>query len=369
VTVPPTHVTDVDIERFRERRLPGNTLVAFTDHLASCGECRRRVAERADVAKAWGTLQDALGVSSDGHVAESEIHAFVDDSLDADRRREVSTHLAHCRPCTEEVHDLQALAAVFGRPAPLRRPWMYGALAAAAVLVLGVALTLWSRTQGSRQVAALEDATGQVTLDSRGSLAGVGALGSADQDRVRQALETGRLVVPPTLADLIGRRGALMGPADIPGFHLVAPVGTAVLGTSPTLRWTPLPGATTYLVTLQEQASGETMNSPPLTGAEWTPERPLIRGRSYAWQVAGSTNGRETVTPKPPDPPARFMVAEAPDAVRLERLPASHLVRGVLYANAGLLDDAERELAALSVQNPNSEVADRLLKQIRGLRP
>jgi hypothetical protein len=68
-------------------------------------------------------------------------------------------------------------------------------------------------------------------------------------------------------------------------------------------------------------------------------------------------------------PPASLIiVAEASEADRLERLPASHLVRGVLYANAGLLDDAERELAALSAQNPNSEVADRLLKQIRGFR-
>jgi hypothetical protein len=369
VTVPPTHVTDVDIERFRERRLPGHALVAFTDHLASCGDCRRRVAEGADVARAWGPLQDALGVSGDGHVAESDIHAFVDGSLDADKRGDVSAHLAHCAACAEEIRDLQELAAQLGRPAWWQRPWTYGAFAAAAVLVLGVAVTLWSRTQGSRQVVALADATGQVTLDIRGSLAGVGVLGPADQDRVREALETGRLSVPPTMPDLIGRRGALMGPADIPAFHLVAPVGTAVLGAGPTLRWTPLPGATSYIVTLQEQASGETMNSPPLTVAEWTPGRPLIRGRSYAWQVAGSTNGSEVVAPKPPDPPARFRVADVTEAQRLERLPASHLVRGVLYANAGLLDDAERELAALSVQNPNSEVADRLLKQIRGLRP
>ena len=122
-------------------------------------------------------------------------------------------------------------------------------------------------------------------------------------------------------------------------------------------------------MTLQDQSYGETMNSPPLPRTQWAPERPLERGRTYAWQVAASAGGKEDVAPKPPAPPARFTVADASDAVRLERLPASHLVRGVLYANAGLLDDAERELAALSVQNPNSEVADRLLKQIRGFRP
>jgi hypothetical protein len=62
-------------------------------------------------------------------------------------------------------------------------------------------------------------------------------------------------------------------------------------------------------------------------------------------------------------------VADTSEADRLRRLPALDLARGVLHANAGLLDNAERELAALSVLNPNSEVADQLLKQIRGSRP
>ena len=35
------------------------------------------------------------------------------------------------------------------------------------------------------------------------------------------------------------------------------------------------------------------------------------------------------------------MVVEPAEAVRLEQLPASHLVRGVLYAHAGLFDDAD----------------------------
>ena len=369
----PTHVTEADIERFRGWQLPADLLVPFADHLAVCSDCRRRVAERSDAAAAGVSLQEALGVGGDDHVAESEIQAFVDGGLDSDRRREIATHLAGCPACAEEVHDLRGFAAQFGRPAWFQGPWTYGALAAAAVLVIGVAITLLSRAQGPRPVAAiaaLTDATGVVTLDSRGSLAGVGALPPADRDRVREALESGHLSVPSTLSELNGRRGALLGPADTPAFHPVTPIGTVVLADRPTLKWTPLSEATTYIVTLQDQSTGETMNSPPVPRAEWAPERPLTRGGIYAWQVAGSTNtGREIVAPKPPEPPAMFKVADASEADRLERLPASHLVRGVLYANAGLLDDAERELAALSVQNPNSEVADRLLKQIRGFRP
>jgi lipopolysaccharide biosynthesis regulator YciM len=41
------------------------------------------------------------------------------------------------------------------------------------------------------------------------------------------------------------------------------------------------------------------------------------------------------------------------------------LVLGLLYARAGLLDEAEREFRALREANPNSELAHRLLKQVR----
>jgi hypothetical protein len=369
MTVPPAHLTDRDIGRFRLRKLQGDALVAFADHLAACADCRRRVAERRDEATALGSLEEALGIAGNNHVSESELQAFVDGRLDGDRRGDISTHLGQCRACAEEVRDLQGFATAFRRPGRVQRAWTFGALAAAAVLVLGIGFTLLSRTERPRPVVVLADLAGEITLDSQGSLAGIGTLAPRDGERVRDALETGRLTVPTTLAALNGRRGALMGSADAPGFRLVSPVGTVVLGTRPTLQWTPLPEAATYVVTLQDQSTGETISSPPVSRAPWTPEQPLVRGRTYAWQVAGSGSGKEIVVPRPPDPPARFSVAGASDAEQLERLPASHLVRGVLYAHAGLLGDAERELAALAAQNPKSEVAGRLLKQIRGFLP
>ena len=209
-----------------------------------------------------------------------------------------------------------------------------------------------------------------MTLDSRGSLAGVGALTPSNGERVREAVQTGRLSLPSTLSELNGRESPLMGTANAPEFRLLAPLGTVVLDTRPMLRWTPVAGATTYIVTLQDQATGQAVSSAPLARTEWVPERPLTRGVTYVWQVAGSVaGGTETVAPRPPAPPARFRVLESEAADQLQTLPASHLVRGVLYANAGLMADAERELAALSAQNPNSEVADNLLKQIRGIQP
>jgi hypothetical protein len=49
----------------------------------------------------------------------------------------------------------------------------------------------------------------------------------------------------------------------------------------------------------------------------------------------------------------------------LAALAESHLVRGTVYAHAGLMDDAEREWSAFLARNPESEVATALLRQLR----
>ena len=80
--------------------------------------------------------------------------------------------------------------------------------------------------------------------------------------------------LPLALSDLTGRQGALLGPGGAPAFHLASPVATVVLDTRPTLRWTALPGSPTYTVTLQDQSTGDTINSPPLQRTEWAARPP-----------------------------------------------------------------------------------------------
>jgi len=170
------------------------------------------------------------------------------------------------------------------------------------------------------------------------------------------------------LADLRGRTGTLMGDLhDVP-LRLISPVGTAVMEDRPSLRWTAVPGASAYVVTVQDQSTGATIDSSPVRDAAWTPSAPLPRGHTYLWQVSTSLNGQAIVAPRPPAPPARFFVIGAEDAARLAGAPASHLVRGILYASAGLLDEADRELTALSAENPDSRVVGTLLKEVRATR-
>jgi len=335
-----THVTDAEIDQFRRRQLRGTAFVAFGDHLAACAECRSRVATRGDATTASAALEDALGLDADDHVPEDEIRAFVEGDLDKERRAGISAHLSACAACAAEVRDLSDFAAAFHRSPRPASPWLYGTFATAAVLLLSVGAAILWRGSG----ATPPDAA------------------------VRDALASGRLALPALLSDLTGTQGSLLGEPEAAAFHLTAPIGTVVLDTQPTLGWTALPGSQTYIVTLQEQSTSETITSPPLHGTQWAPEPALARGRVYAWQVAASAGGRESIAPRPPAPPARFMIADAATAARLERLPASPLARGVAYANAGLLDDAEREFRMIGANQPGADRVTAFLAQIRQAR-
>jgi anti-sigma factor RsiW len=363
---PEPHVTDEEIDRLGRRELTPSELVQFADHIAACSDCRGRLSRRRGVEAAERALDHALGDSAD-HVPEPDIHAFVDGRLDSSRRREIAGHLEHCAGCAEEVRDLQHFASANRSKARFRPAQWYSGLAAAAALVLVVVLFGPFRTKTAQQVASIEGVPG-ISVDGQVTLEPVEGLTDAEMAKVRDAVSSQRLSLPGALQDLIGTRSTLLGGTSGPAFELTAPVGTGVLTDRPSLQWTPLSGAATYVVTIQDEATGETMGSAALRDHTWIPEAPLTRGHTYLWQISASSNGIETVSPRPPDPPAKFFVVNAEDASRLEKIPASHLIRGILYANAGLVDDAEREIAAVTARHPNSEVVSRFLTQLKEAR-
>jgi hypothetical protein len=302
------------------------------------------------------------------HLSESEVQAYVDRALGSDRREEIERHLDVCPSCAAEIRDLQAFVAANRRVHRARWP-VYAGLAAAAALIFAVAIpSVLRRPDSARPVMVLDDRSGPLHVNERGAVSGLEGLNDPQTQLVGQTLIAGRLQLPSMLSELAGTRGTLLGDSDVVAFRLLAPVGTAVLDDRPTLRWTPLPGSTTYTVTVEDQTTGVASSSPPLQTTEWTVASPLERGHRYAWQVAATVRRTEIVAPRPPDPPAKFAVLDAATASSLARLPASHLARGILYAQAGALDDAERELDALSARNPGSALADALLKQVRSAR-
>ena len=307
-------------------------------------------------------------------------------------------------------HDLQPSAATLQNrlgsalvhPRPLRRlltsKWA-GAIAALALLLIAVAL--WLRTHTPTQenvgqstvplpstsqplvppspeakppdatvVLTLHDGSEQITLDTMGNFTGLQALSPADTRRVKTALQTGKMLTPETLSELRDSPSARMGaPGGKPAFELLGPVGKVMASDLPSFRWRSLSGATSYRVTITDPALDykEIAASRPLNDLKWTVDHALERGRIYAWQVIAHTEAGDVKAPEATE--AKFKVLDrsiADDLKRARRVYAGrHLVLGLLYAEAGLLDEAERELLALVAANPQSPIAKGLLAEVQ----
>jgi hypothetical protein len=213
---------------------------------------------------------------------------------------------------------------------------------------------------------ALNDGTGMITLDSRGNFIGLESLSPPDQQRVKRALETGEVQISKTLNQLRDSAAPTMGGSSGAALALIGPAGAVVAGNRPTFRWRPLNGATSYQITITDPAAGykEVVSSPQLQGRKWTVDRPLERGRIYTWQITARAVDGEVKSPE-----AKFKVLDPAAAGALARgnkiYAGRRLALGLLYAEAGLLDDAERELKALLVANPQSPIAKSLWLDLR----
>ncbi len=235
----------------------------------------------------------------------------------------------------------------------------------------------------ARVIAALQDGGRAVTLDSSGRVGGLAPSPGSLRRGIARALATRRVEAPRALAALRGPGWRLMGPGGSAApFALRSPVGVVVRSARPTFHWAPLGGAARYAVTVVDDrrhaavARGEVAPaSDPAAGLEWTvPENtPLPRGRVYRWYVVATlASGDEVQSPARGGAAAKFRVLPADQAASLARAATrhagAHLTLGVLYLQAGLLEDAVRELQALAAANPASPVARDLLESVRSLR-
>jgi hypothetical protein len=426
------HLSTKSIDDYRRRTMSPAELIIADDHLATCDVCYRRVSHSDDpedmfVSVPTDDLTAATGES--GHLSYEQLASYVDDELDEVEREISDVHLQVCKQCSDELRDLHVFKAAISdvsgdKPvispslwealvAPWRRstqwsPLQFAGAATLAVLVMaGLAWSIWTisrsrRTEiaestrppttseppapsvqgpiqsaspfGSPQIAfTINDGGGQVTLDRDGNLGGLGDLSPSHQQAVRTALTAGRIGTPPELAELTKKAGVLMGgKAEGVSFALLSPVGTVVRTTRPTFHWQPLDGASAYVVNIYDSSFSKVATSPQLSATQWTIPSSLRHGIAYLWQVTALKDGKEIKSPVQPAPEARFKILEQAKVDELERVrrayPNSHLLLGTLYAQAGLLDDAERELRALVAANPKSSVAQRLLHNVRMIR-
>jgi hypothetical protein len=332
------HLTRTEVQKYRRRKLPAEALLAVDDHVAACESCRQLLREHQPMADPIAVLAQ-LGET---HLSYEEIELYVRGPARQEAWRRIESHLELCRQCREEVADLRKFRQQL-QPRARRLPvWLS---AAAAVAIAAGAVWWWSATH-------------------------------REPDLVARALATGDLHIPESLLALRGTRTIVRAPQTAPNFALVSPVATAVLSERPRFAWKPLTGATAYRAAVFAPGFHKVTESAWLESTAWTPPAPLARGQVFAWQVTarmGTGESASTVrAPALTDPEARFLVIGAADAAELERAArehaGEHLLLGILYARAGLLDLAEQELAAEVAADPQSSQSKAVLAKIRALR-
>jgi len=349
-----SHMSREMLRRLFRRELAPHEIAEVLRHLGECEECARLSAAGVEP-QLDALLAAARGEEGPWHPDHTDIAAYVDGAAGPAGREIVASHLEDCPLCREDVADLAQLR----RPHPPRRVWRAVMATAAAVTVI---LILVQRGDDRREPVQQPPDRPAVTApppvpstaapvtpaSSTATPQPPPGYANAEWERlVRTALATGRLPFAHGIGaapDVL--RGTSAGTAPD-----LAPSGVVLDEERPRFSWPARDGAT-YVVSI---FSGDrrVAQSEPLTETQWTPDRPLARGRTYVWQVQAmrAVDGRNLreIIPAPPAPPATFHLVSTRDHDELaeaRRLhPEDHLLHAVLAARAGLREDAIRALS------------------------
>ena len=268
-----------------------------------------------------------------GHLRSETLFGYEHRLLTPEELTAVFTHTAQCADCrlalaarmhvNEMAADAQSLLA--SPPQSTIRQFPRYVAAAAALIVVSATALWYSRPHPAA---------------------------SKDSPAVEQALRTGHIELPQFLGELQPHRQVLMGGPDAPGTQILSPRGTAVAGLPVEFRWQPLDGDWTYQVRVFTLTGDPATTSPDVITPHWSCQQDLKAGADYQWQVT-AVHGSERVTlPGPSEAPPRFRVLDSASAERLRQLarrqPVDHLLLGVEYARAGLLDEARVQLSEAS---------------------
>ncbi len=342
------HLTDAELRAFAAGVLAPDDLLRADDHLAQCDRCRSAATVLNGLSGRITMWHEQLSDPVATHLSDDDLVLLAQGRLPADARETVLRHLNECVTCAAQADELRKWAA--GPTA--RWHWSRAAVAAAVVLAVLVPAAMWQAR--SRRTAAPS------------SLIGLDTLAADEQARVRTALDTGTVSLPAFVDQITPTREVLMGPAArVDGFELRTPIGTGVIDDRPQFRWQPLERADGYVVTVFDEQSNIVAHSSMITATEWTPSAALVRERTYVWQVAAHRGAQTTTAPTPPSPPAKFHVVAARSADILQRLerdhPQSHMLLGILNAEAGVVDVAAAHLRQVPANDANVAAARRLL--------
>jgi hypothetical protein len=397
------HLNDDQIRGYRERSLGPAELLAASEHLGGCADCRARIVSTAALSTRIRAMRIALRAEdASAHLEYDQIAAYVDGKMDAASRSSLELHASECESCAADLQAIEAMPNETAARAAVhekRNPWAWRPLfgwrigLAIAVVACAVFLSTVFTTPPHSNVAqvkqkpaalaksgspaepasTIRDGKQVVSITPGGGVDGLPAIADADRAFLEKALIERQIEPAASLADLPAKHGVLMGaPAEHPQVGLLAPLGTVVESDRPVFRWQPLAGAL-YRVSVFNAAYDAVAHSDWMSSTLWQVTTPLQRGSRYSWQLGVRWDVEEFTMPAVPAPEARFRVLGAAQEVEIARARSewggSHLVLGLLYARAGLIDDAQREMQTLREQNPDSDVVAGLLKSIQRSNP
>lgn len=407
------HLTQKQLEDYSQNRLRAAELLAASDHLDTCEACRARVEAVVNVDAAFFALRDeafAENGNASAHLTSEQAAEYVDRNLSGDVLQFVTDHVSSCEQCAFAVDDLRAfrneIAPSLDREyGPLnvtpvvRESWRqrfaslfrvspmpaFGAAALAVLLLSFIAWIVWRAPKEQKQEVvvvpspSLQPSPSVVpSVEVQPEPAPVvaqlndGPVPPAYQELVQKALTSQRIERSSQLQGLTRPSSSLMGGNETGReFSLLAPVGTVLTSDRPAFRWSKFEGASGYVVEVYDDQFKLVLSSPEVTSVSWTATQSLPRGKVYSWQVKATKDGQEVTVPRPPAPQAKFRVM---DQGRLKEIAnakraygSSHLTMGLLYAQAGLLNEAEQELQIVQRANPDSQIVRSLLRQVRSM--
>lgn len=390
-----SHLSEKQIAHYKGRRLAPEELLSVDDHISQCADCRHRIASPADLQT---VLQNKLAADAaylrpkTEHLSYEQMEAYVDGKISKADLASLRVHLQFCKTCSEELRDLNTFKAELTSSNELgiqaswarfvarwfRVPRVAFALGACAIVALAISVETWRKGSPNRgpstETANIHPAgNGQL---ANSSVAGIKELAPDEQAAIAEAVSSERIKFPEALQELkpAGAPEVLLGKAEETlRFKVLTPISEVVVNDRPVFRWQPLAGARSYSVAIFDVKLNEVQSSPALHETQWTPDRPLNRGQAYLWQVTAQlSEGKSVTAPSPPNPEARFQVL---DQLKVDEIAhfkqnhqESHVVLGILYGQAGLLEKGEYELEQVPKGDPDYQLAQNLLKSIKEIR-
>jgi hypothetical protein len=414
------HLSIEEIKSYLKRELPPAEIIKADDHLAQCDACLKKVkvSEFSESPADFDFLRTRHEESD--HLQYEQLENYVDEKSDEVEREIADVHLKVCRDCRTELNGLIEMRNLIeadlqkkGLPAQSAKqsfsaavrsfffgnPFLKFGLAAIVLLILFSAIFLFSkRNSNLPEIVATSPSPSAVNLPivstatppanieinaPPGNNANLqnrpavedkkNELPSVHQTEIERVLAGNRLNLPAELNQLSRENGKLMsgGNETVP-FALESPIGKIIQSERPRFRWRTLEGADGYIVNIYDSNFNRVAGSSQISRTNWQIDRPLPRNRTYIWQVTAIKDGAEIKSPMRPAPDAKFKVIDGGKANELARISRQykneHLALGILYANAGLLDEAEREFQKEIAKNPNSNQARKFLQDIRKLK-